>query len=94
MEDVMHIGNIQHRTNGTIDIDFYRREAFLLRREAMNKFFLGLVQLGEPLIRSIAMIGSYALVYALVQSHDRVPPGASSIFVSANVPLLPTKQKM
>jgi hypothetical protein len=25
MEDVMHIGNIQHRANGTIDIDFYRR---------------------------------------------------------------------
>jgi hypothetical protein len=89
MEDVMHIGNIQHRTNGTIDIDFYRREAFLLRREAMNKFFLGLVQLGGPLIRSIAMVGSYALV----QSHHRVPPGAGSIFVSANVPLLPMRQK-
>jgi hypothetical protein len=89
MEDVMHIGNIQHRTNGTTDIDFYRREAFLLRREAMNKFFLGLVQLGRPLIGSIAMIGSYALV----QSHHQVPPGASAIFVSANVPLLPTKQK-
>jgi hypothetical protein len=89
MEDVMHIGNIQHRTNGTIDIDFYRREAFLLRREAMNKFVLGLVQLGGSLIRSIAMIGSYALV----QPRDQVPPGASSIFVSANVPLLPTKPK-
>jgi hypothetical protein len=89
MEDVMRIGNIEHRTEGTIDINFYRREAFLLRREAMNKFVLGLVQLGGLLIRSIAMIGSYALV----QSHDRVPPGASSIFVSANVPLLPTKRK-
>lgn len=32
----MHIGNIQHRTNGTIDIDFYRREALLLRREGTN----------------------------------------------------------
>jgi hypothetical protein len=83
----MHIGNIQHRTNGNIDIDFYRREAFLLRREAMNKFFLGLGQLGRPLIRSIAMIASYALL----QPRDQVPPGASSIFVSANVPLLPTK---
>jgi hypothetical protein len=87
MEDVMHIGNIQRRGNGTVDIDFYRREAFLLRREAMNKFFLGLVQLGGSLIRSIAMIGSYALV----QPRDQVSPGASSIFVSANVPLLPTK---
>jgi hypothetical protein len=53
----------------------------------MNKFFLGLAQLGEPLVRSIAMIGSYALV----QPRDQVPPGASSVFVSANVPLLPTK---
>jgi hypothetical protein len=84
MEDVMHIGNTQRRSNGTIDIDFYRR---LLWREAMAQFFLGLGQVGRLLIRSIAMIATYALLLP----RNRLPPGARSIFVSANVPLLPAR---
>lgn len=75
----MHIENTRRRSNGTIDIDVYRR---LLWREAMNQFFLGLGQVGRLLIRSIA---------ALLLPRNPLPPGASSIFVSANIPLLPAR---
>lgn len=75
----MHIENTRRRSNGTIDIDVYRR---LLWREAMNQFFLGLGQVARLLIRSIA---------ALLLPRNPLPPGASSIFVSANIPLLPAR---
>ncbi|MGZ5897590.1 MAG: hypothetical protein ACXWJ6_15210 [Xanthobacteraceae bacterium] len=78
----MHIENTRRRSNGTIDIDVYHR---LLWREAKNQFFLGLGQVGRLLIRSIAMIATYALLLP----RNPLPPGASSIFVSANIPLLP-----
>jgi hypothetical protein len=87
MEDVMHMGNIQRRSNGTIDIDFYRREAFLLRREAVNRSLRRFGRFGRPLIRAVAIMAAYALL----QPRDPLPPGASSIFVSANIPLLPTQ---
>ncbi len=43
----------------------------------------------RPLIRSIATIANYALLLP----RNPLPPGASSLFVSANVPLLSTKPK-
>jgi hypothetical protein len=81
MEDLMHIKN----SNDAIDV--YQR---LLWREAMNQFFLGLGQVGRVLIRSIVMIATYALLL------PRTPllPGAGSIFVSANVPLLPARPNL
>jgi hypothetical protein len=48
----------------------------------MKQFFLGLGQVGRLLIRSIA---------ALLLPRNPLPPGASSIFVSANIPLLPAR---
>ena len=53
----------------------------------MNEFFLGLGQVGWLLIRSIAKIATYALLLP----RNPLPPGAGSIFVSANVPLLPAR---
>ena len=82
----MHIDNVHRRKNGTIDIDFYRREASLLRRESMTKFFRRARRAGRPLIRAITII----VTYALVSPRDPLPPGTGSIFVSADVLLLPT----
>jgi hypothetical protein len=84
---MMHTDNIRRRENGTIDIDFYRREAFLARRATMRQSFRRARQLGRLLIEGATI----AATYALLLPRDPRPPGASSIFVSANVPLIPTK---
>ncbi len=56
----------------------------------MNQFFLGLGQVGRLLIRSIVMIATYALLLP----RNPLLPGAGSIFVSANVPLLPARPNL
>jgi hypothetical protein len=84
---MMHTNNIRRRENGVIDIDFYRREAFLARRAAMRQTFRRARQLGRLLIEGATIVGAYALLLP----RDPRPPGTSSIFVSANVPLIPTK---
>ena len=82
----MHIDSVRRRTNGTIDIDFYRREASLLRRESMNKFFRRARRVERPLIKAVTIV----VTYALVSPRDPLPPRTGSIFVSADMPLLPT----
>ncbi|MGC2826476.1 MAG: hypothetical protein WA322_19955 [Pseudolabrys sp.] len=72
-------------SNSAIDV-YYR----LLWREAMNQFFLGLGHVGRLLTRSIGMIATYALLLP----RNPLLPGASSIFVSANVPLLPARPNL
>jgi len=47
------------RSNGTVDIDFYRREAILLRREAATRIFRHLWQKGRPLIGTVMIIVAY-----------------------------------
>ena len=81
----MHIEKIQRRSSGTIN--FYRRR---LWRETANQFFIGLAQFGRQLTRSVVMIPAYALLLP----RDPLPPGARSIFVSANVPLLPARSNL
>lgn len=85
----MHNDNVRRRKNGTIDIDFYRREASILHRETTNRIFRRPARLGRPFVKATTIV----LTYALVASLDTLPPGAHSIFVSANVPLLPTDAK-
>jgi hypothetical protein len=87
LENPMHIEQIHRRSNGTIDTDFYRQEAILLRRQATNKFFRRLRRPGRPILRSVAIVATYFLL----SPRDPLPPGANSIFVSASVPLLPTE---
>ena len=85
----MHNDNVRLRENGTIDIDFYRREVSILRRETTNRVFRRAARLGRPLIRATTIV----LTYALVAPREPLPPGTDSIFVSADVPLLPTDSK-
>jgi len=89
MEDGLHNDNVRRRKNGTIDIDFYRREASILHRETTNRIFRRAARLGRPFVKATTIV----LTYALVAPLDPLPPGAHSIFVSANVPLLPTDAK-
>ena len=85
----MNIDKIKRRSNGTIDVDFYRQEAFLLRREATNKFFRRVRRASRPLIGVATIIANYALP----TPREPSPPSANSIFVSAEVPLMPTEPK-
>ena len=54
------------RSNGTVDIDVYRREAFLLRREATNQIFRRLWQAGRPAIGTAANIAAYVCALHLM----------------------------
>lgn len=85
----MNIETIKHRCNGTVDIDFYRQEAFLLRREATNKFFRRIRRASRPLIGVATIIANYALL----TPREPSPPSTNSIFMSAEVPLVPTEPK-
>jgi hypothetical protein len=89
MEDAMHNDNVRRRENGTIDIDFYRGQASVLRKETTNRIFRRAARLGRPLIKATTIV----LTYALVAPREPLPPSAESIFVSAEVPLLPTETK-
>lgn len=86
---MMNIETIKLRSNGTVDIDFYRQEAFLLRREATNKFFRRIRRASRPLIGVATIIANYALL----TPREPSPPSTNSIFVSAEVPLVPTEPK-
>ena len=86
----MSIEKIKRRTNGTVDVDFYRQEAFLLRREATNKFFRRIRRASRPFIGTVTLIANYALL----TPRETSPPSTNSIFVSAEVPLVPTEPKI
>ena len=86
----MNIDKIKRRSNGTIDVDFYREQAFLLRREATNKFFRRIRRASRPFIGTVTLIANYALL----TPREPSPPSANSIFVSAEVPLVPTEPKI
>jgi hypothetical protein len=85
----MNIEKIKRRSNGTVDVDFYRQEAFLLRREATNKLFKRIRRASRPLIGTVTIIANYALL----TPRESSPPSANSIFVSAEVPLMTTEPK-
>ena len=54
------------RSNGTIDIDFYRQRAILLRRHVTNRTFRQLWQATRPLIGTAAIIATYAVALHLM----------------------------
>jgi hypothetical protein len=54
--------NIHRRSNGTVDMDVYRREAFLLRRETTNQSLRRLGRLVRPHVGAIAIVISSALL--------------------------------
>ena len=58
----IQVSNIHRRGNGTVDMDFYRRKAFLLRRETTNQILRRFGRSAWPLIGAIAIAISSALL--------------------------------
>src|SRR5262249_3110151 len=48
------------RSNGTIDIDFYRQRSILLRRAATNRTFRQAWRSTRPLVGAVGIIAAYA----------------------------------
>jgi uncharacterized protein DUF3455 len=59
----MQIEPVRRRSNGTIDIDSYRREALMLREQTRTEFFTKLAQAARPFFAGTMFIVAYA--YAL-----------------------------
>jgi len=73
--------NIHRRSNGTVDMDVYRRKAFLLRRETTNQILRRLGLFVRPLIGAVAIPVSYVLLLP----RNPVQQGVASKFARAKV---------
>jgi hypothetical protein len=69
MEETMQTGNdtIRRRSNGTIDIDFYRQQALSLRAQARTDFFRALNCLVRPAFAIVVLV-ALPFTAATVQS--------------------------
>ena len=86
----IEVTNIHRRSNGTVDMDVYRREAFLLRRETTNRILRRLGRSVLPrLIGAIAILVSYVLFLP----RNPLPQGAGATFAPGKVSLLPDSLK-
>lgn len=86
----IQVNNIHRRSNGTVDTDFYRQKAFLLRRETTNQILRRLGRSVLPrLIGAIAILVSYVLFLP----RNPLPQGAGPTFAPAKVSLLPGSLK-
>jgi len=63
----IQVTNIQCRSNGTVDMDVYRRMAFLSRRETTNQILRRFGCSVRPLIGAIAIVISFALLLPVAQ---------------------------
>jgi hypothetical protein len=77
----IQVTNIRCRSNGTVDTDFYRRKAFLLRREATNQILHRFGRFVRPLIGAVAILVSYALLLP----RNPAPQGAAGKLAPAKV---------
>jgi len=73
--------NIYRRSNGTVDMDVYRRKALLLRRETTNQILRRFGRFARPLIGAVAILVSYALLLP----RNLVAHGTSSKLAPAKV---------
>ena len=84
------VTNIHRRSNGTVDMDVYRRKAFLLRWETANQILRRLGRSVLPrLIGAIAILVSYVLFLP----RNPLPQGAGPTFAPTKVSLLPGSLK-
>jgi hypothetical protein len=70
MEDAMHTEEIRRRSNGTIDIGFYRQRATALRSQAQTGALRKLGGAIRPLIAAIIL----ALSGATLPARQPTPP--------------------
>ena len=62
----MQIDRIRRRSNGTIDIDYYRQEAPTLREQTRTEFFRIIGRAARPFIGGLAVIVVYIFVLHLM----------------------------
>ena len=75
----IQVPNIHRRSNGTVDMDVYRRKAFLLRRETTNQILHRFGRIVRRLIGTVAILVSYALSLGkLVQGASKLAPAKVS----------------
>lgn len=82
----IQVTNIDRRSNGTVDIDVYRRKALLLRRKTTNQILRRLGRSAWPLIGAIAIVISSALLLPAAE-------GAGSKLAQAKVSSLSNSLK-
>jgi hypothetical protein len=81
MGDAMHTDPIR-RSNGTVDIEFYRERALTMRAQARTRAFRSLSCMVRPLI-AIAIL---VFIVVLLPLHSSVPAsGAATTLVAARV---------
>jgi len=78
----MQVTNMHRRSNGTVDMDVYRRKAFLLRRETTNQILHRFGHIVRTLIGIVAILVSYA-----PSLRNPVPQGASKLAPAKVSPL-------
>jgi Protein of unknown function (DUF3455) len=62
----MQIEPVRRRSNGTIDIDSYRRDARVLREQTRAEFFRNAGRAVHPFIGGMAIIVAYAFALHLI----------------------------
>ena len=72
----METQQVRRRSNGTIDVDFYRRKAFVLRRSAMTEFLTGV---GPLVVRPLIAVAALAIAVSLMPTPAPTPAGAVAI---------------
>ena len=77
----LQVTNIHRRSNGTVDMDVYRRKASMLRRETTNRILRRLGRSARPLLGAIAILVNYALLLL----RNPVSQGATSMLAPAKV---------
>jgi len=75
------------RNNGTIDIDFYRQRAILLRRSATNRTFRQVWQATRPLVGTAVIIAAYATALHLMFAPTAAAEVPAAIAVGDEVPV-------
>jgi hypothetical protein len=66
MEYAMQIDPVRRRSNGTVDIDSYRRDALMLREQTRMEIFRGIARAVQPFIGGVAIIVAYCFALRLM----------------------------
>jgi hypothetical protein len=66
MEYAMQIDPVRRRSNGTVDIDSYRRDALMLREQTRTEFFRSIARAFQPFTGGVAIIVAYCFALHLM----------------------------
>ncbi len=81
----MQIEPVRRRSNGTVDIDSYRREALMLREQTRTEFFTKLTHAARPFFGGMMFIVAYAYALHLIFPGPAVAEVPDAIAVPGEV---------